>query len=48
LNVCQKLSAESAPVSSRSKEKVVRVFIMVQSAANTKTKGVFWRCSKGS
>src|SRR6185369_3678337 len=46
LNVCQKVSAEPAPVSSRSKERVVMVFIVIQSAANTKTKGTFWRCTK--
>jgi hypothetical protein len=48
LNDCQKVSVVSAPVSRRSRERVVMVFIVVQSAANTKTKGAFLRCSIGS
>jgi hypothetical protein len=48
LNVCQKLSNDSAPVSKTTRDRAVKVFIVVQSAANTKTKGAFWRCSIGS
>ena len=48
LKSCQKVSVESAPVIKRSRERVIIVFIMLQSAANTKTKGAFLRCSKGS
>src|SRR5829696_4352403 len=56
LKVCQKLSKEEfaaclAPaanevtVSSRTIDRLVIFFIVVQSAPNTKTKGAFWRCS---
>ena len=48
LKLCQKVSVESGWAVNRSRERVIIVFIMLQSAANTKTKGAFLRCSKGS
>src|SRR5215217_6933737 len=46
LNVCQKVSADSAPVSSRSKEKVVKVFIVIQSGLILKRKVNFGDAQK--